>query len=127
MIAAGGVASSRRRRQILTMAIITTENDVITGNGHTYVWPPRRTMTHTRLVKENISRQGLTGWTKIVRTRCRRQDRQSDVQLAYRAVMKVWARLTNPQKYSWPDPKQKNFFAHNVPRVLAGLPIERTP
>ena len=127
MIAAGGDDSSRLRRQIFSMAIITTENDVLIGQGGPYVWQPRRTMTHTRLVKEDINRQGVTGWSKIVRQRCRRQDHQSTEQLAYRAVMAVWGRMKWFQRNAWPEPAGKSFFAHNVPRVLAGLPIEKTP
>jgi len=105
------------------MAIITTENDLNYFGEEVIGHKPRKYVTHTRLVKTDITRQGINGFTKTTRRRGRRHDPKTTIQLAYRAVMQVWGPLAYADRLTWPEPSSKNFFATNVPRALAGLPL----
>ena len=98
------------------MAIITTENDITYDDGTTVRHGIRKWVTHTRLVKTDIERAGLSGFTKTVRRRGGRHDPKTTLQLAYRSAMKLWDRLTYYESISWPTPHMKSFFTENVPK-----------
>jgi hypothetical protein len=102
------------------MAIITTENDRTGQHGQYLLHPRRKYVSHESLKQTEIVRQGISGWTWRVRSRKGRSDAATPLQLAYRAVMRVWG----VQSQSWQNTHPaKDFFALNVPRVLAGEPI----
>jgi hypothetical protein len=102
------------------MAIITTENDEFNQHGDPWPHPVRKYVSHEGIFKTNIIRQGISGWAWRVRHRGYRRDPKTPEQLAYRAVMIGWMKATSEYREGH---DQKDFFAVNVPRVLAGLPI----
>lgn len=103
------------------MAIITTETDKIGKHGQPIPHPTRKYVSHEGIFKTDIARQGMTGWKWRARNRGARHDPRTAYQMAYRDCLKAWARTSWAYKHGH---VMKNFFAVNVPRVLAGLPIE---
>lgn len=102
------------------MAIITTAiEDPLPG-----VDNPRRAITDTRLVKQNIIRQGISGWTTTLRRRTTRHDPATPKQIACRAPMRFGrAYYYNPgyvTKSLWNDVHPEDLFCEAVKRWLAG-------
>jgi len=102
------------------MAIITTENDLLPPGFTVRKVKHRKYVTHANLIQDEQIRQGVSGWSKIAKTRNKHCDRRSALQLAYRTVMSFVNKA--PFGYWWSH-TEKDFFTTNVPRVLAGLPV----
>jgi hypothetical protein len=82
------------------MAIITTPlmpGEYVAGKG--------KAMEFTRLVKETIVRQGISGWTKTVQQTRTPNDPQTAAQLCIRAlarfIFREWHNLTDEQRLYW--------------------------
>jgi len=101
------------------MAIVTTPiDDPLPG-----VYAPRRRITTTRLVKQDIVRQGITGWSNIIRQRNRRHDPKTAPQIACRAPMR-FARVYYYAPFwidrpEWNAVHPQDFFCDSVKRWLA--------
>ena len=100
------------------MAIVTTPiADPLPG-----IPTPRRSITSTRLVKQDIVRQGHGGWSKTIRRRTSRHDARSPKQIACRAPMHFAALayhdMNTAEKGQWNDVHPEDFFCEAVKRWL---------
>ena len=93
--------------------------------------PDRKWITKTRLVKTDIVRQGITGWTKIIRARKSRHDPKTPAQMRIRgfmhAIKRVYDTLDLDEKKAWGIKTPLRFFRSNLARLIAGQEIIRTP
>ena len=82
------------------MAIIT--QTLLPGE---YVWGKGKALVFTRLVKTDIVRQGITGWTKTVQKVRIPSDPQTQPQLGVRALVQFisnrWWAMTPTQRAVW--------------------------
>ena len=82
-----------------------------------YVWGKGKAMLFTRLVKQDIIRRGLGGWSETVQQVRTPRDPQTPLQIAYRSTTRflaqTWATLYFGYKNSWayyPAPEATPLF-----------------